>query len=188
VLPDHARKEARQFLAQLGLNPARPILFIQPFTSNPKKNWPLENYLAVASYSHSRGMQVLFGGGPSEAAALGPVRAAGFCTSAGATLLLTAGLIDLSTLTLGGDTGLLHLAVTMNKRVIMLMASMAPGKAHPFQHPDWALVSADNRNIRGIEVRAVIETSTQVLADMKHIDRRPYGQKTPPKIASKAVI
>src|ERR1019366_1302612 len=33
TLPDHALDEARRVLGALGLDPARPLLFIQPFTS-----------------------------------------------------------------------------------------------------------------------------------------------------------
>jgi len=41
VLPEGALADARRFFAAQGLDPAKPTLFIQPFTSTPKKNWPL---------------------------------------------------------------------------------------------------------------------------------------------------
>ena len=94
------------FSPEQNLDAARPTLFIQPFTSSPQKNWPLENYLALARHWRSRGLQIIFGGGPADRAALEPARAEGFCISAGPPLLVSAGLAKLSSFMLGGDSGL----------------------------------------------------------------------------------
>ena len=139
ILPKQAGAEAAEFLASHGLTLDRPLLFIQPFTSAPQKNWPLDRYAEVAGRWRSWGWQILFGGGPADRAALEPVRAAGYPVAAGAPLLLSAALVNASTLVLGGDTGLLHLAVAMGKRVVMVMRSLRPGSTHPFQHKDWAV-------------------------------------------------
>jgi ADP-heptose:LPS heptosyltransferase len=117
----------------------RPTLFIQPFTSSAEKNWPLHRYLKIAQLWRAREWQILFGGGPGEQDALGPAREAGYAVAAGVPLLVSAGLANLSTLTLGGDTGLVHLAVAMGKRVVMLTRSLLPGSTYPFQHKDWAI-------------------------------------------------
>ena len=55
VLPDDALDEARRFFAAAGLDPPRPTLFIQPFTSSPFKSWPLDRHLAVAWHGRERG-------------------------------------------------------------------------------------------------------------------------------------
>jgi ADP-heptose:LPS heptosyltransferase len=165
ILPDDALNEARQFFAAHKLDVAKPTLFIQPFTSSPKKNWPLENYISIAGHWHARGVQVLFGGGPSERAALEPVRQADFPVSAGVPLLITGGLMKLSSLILGGDTGVLHLAVAMGKRVVMLRDSVAPGSPYPFQHPDWAVTPTSGRDIPGIEPGVVIEACTRAFTE-----------------------
>jgi ADP-heptose:LPS heptosyltransferase len=94
VLPAGALNEAQQFFAAHHLNAAKPTLFIQPFTSSPKKNWPLDRYLAVARHWQQCGLQVLFGGGPAERAALEPVGQAGFPVSAGVPFLVTGGLMN----------------------------------------------------------------------------------------------
>ena len=101
--------------------------------------------------------QILFGGGPGERDALESVRQAGFPVSAGVSLLVTGGLMKLSSLILGGDTGALHLAVAMGKRVVMFRHSVAPGSPHPYQHPDWAVTPACGRVVSSIEIGAVIE-------------------------------
>jgi ADP-heptose:LPS heptosyltransferase len=167
VLPDGALAEARSFLAAHHLNAASSLLLIQPFTSSPQKNWPLDRYLAVARHWQQRGVQILFGGGPAERAALEPARLAGFPISAGVPLLVTGGLAKLSTLTLGGDTGVLHLAVAMGKRVVMIMESVAPGRPHPYQHADWALASPNNdRIISNVETETVIAACARAFSEM----------------------
>ena len=57
----------------------------------------------------------------------------------GLPLLVSAGLVQLSALMLGGDTGLGHLAVAQGRRVMMLMMHNNPGACVPFRHPDWAV-------------------------------------------------
>jgi len=166
VLPDDALNEAKQFFAANNLDAARPVLFLQPFTSTPHKNWPLENFLALARHWHSQGMQILFGGSPADRTALEPARAAGFCISAGTPLLVSAGLTKLSTLVVGGDTGLLHLAVAMNRRVLMLMLSTAPGRTHPFQHADWSVTPAGGKAVADIKAGAVIAACAEAFAEL----------------------
>jgi len=121
VLPTDALDTARLFFTRNQLDLNRQTLFIQALTSVPHKNWPLEKYLLLASYWRKRGMQVIFGGSSADIATLEPARLAGFPIAAGSPLLVSAGLVKLSTITVGGVTGLLHLAVAMQKRVVMLI-------------------------------------------------------------------
>jgi ADP-heptose:LPS heptosyltransferase len=165
VLPDGALNEARRFFMAHNLDAAKPAIFIQPFTSTPGKNWPLENYISIAGHWRSHGVQVLFGGGPSERAALEPVRQTGFPVSAGVPILVTGGLMKLSSLVLGGDTGASHLAVALGKRVVMIMKSAAPGNPHPFQHRDWAVIPANGRGVPSIETGAVIEECARAFTE-----------------------
>jgi ADP-heptose:LPS heptosyltransferase len=161
ALPDSVLNEARQFFTTHNLDTAKPALFIQPFTSSPHKNWPLENFLTLARHFRALDVQIIFGGGPSDLAALELARAAGFPVSAGVPLLVTGGLMKLSSLILGGDTGALHLAVAMGKRVVMIRNSIAPGSPYPYQHPDWAITPTNGRNVSNIETSSVIEACTR---------------------------
>ena len=163
TLPASAVEEARRLFRDRGLDPARPTLFVQPFTSSPHKDWPLDRYLATAGFWQRRGWQILFGGGPAERAALEPARQAGFPVSAGVPLLVTAGLMKHSTLIIGGDTGLVHVAVAMDKRVVMLNL---PGSAHPFQHPDWAITQANGQPLATITTDAVNEACARAFAEV----------------------
>ena len=165
VLPDKALNDARQFFTanQLSLN--CPTLFIQPFTSTPTKNWPLDRYCTVARHWREHGRQVLFGGGPSERTMLEPARQAGFPVSAGVPLLVSAGLAELCALTVCGDTGLLHLATAMGKRALAIIPSTAPGSKYPFLHPEWAITASAGVDISSIGAEAVIAACERALAE-----------------------
>jgi heptosyltransferase-1 len=154
-VPPDALAAAGKFFQQNQLNPAAPTLFIQGITSSPQKNWPLENYLAVARHWRGQGMQIIFGGGPADHPALQPALAEHFCVAAGVPLLVTAGLAQLSTFVLGGDTGVTHLAVAQGKPVLMLMQLAASGSPVPFQHADWVITPSTPDNLAGISVAEV---------------------------------
>lgn len=165
VLPQAALDEARRLFAERGLNHTAPTLFIQPFTSEPRKAWPLDRLLAVAEHWRREGIQVIFGGGPADRPALEPAVQAGFPVFVGPPLLVTGGLMKLSSVILGSDTGMLHLAVAMNKRVVMFMADIVPGCPHPFRHADWVVPAADRRNVGEIETGAVIEACARAFSE-----------------------
>ncbi len=156
------REEAQRLLAENRLNPAKPILFIQPFTSSPNKNWPLAKHLAVATHWRAKGLQVCFGGGPAERGLLQPAIAAGFPVFAGAPLAPAIWLINSSSLVLGSDTGLLHLAVAMGKRVLMLMGPDYPGRCIPYGHPEWVLSGSPEISL----VELPEEVVNQAIADV----------------------
>jgi len=163
-LPADALAAAREFTAANSLVPSRPTLLIQPFTSTAQKNWPLENYLAVARHWRDRGVQVVFVGGPADRAPLDPARTEGFCVATGLPLLVSAGLAQLASLTLGGDTGLGHLAVAQGRRVVLLLRHNRPGACVPFRHPDWAIVpEGSSCNIQEITRDRVLAETRKVL-------------------------
>jgi ADP-heptose:LPS heptosyltransferase len=165
VLPADALDEAKKFFAANNLDTAKSTLFLQPFTSSPQKNWPLENFLELARHFHSRGTQIIFGGGPNDRVLLEAARNSNFCVVAGAPLLVSAGLMKLTTLVVGADTGLLHLAVAMGKRVVMIMKSSARGSPHPFQYADWAVTPPPGKTVSEIQTQVVIEACVRTFGD-----------------------
>ena len=164
-VPEADVRAAREFFERVKLEPSQPTLFIQPFTSSPQKNWPLERYLQLAESWRVRGRQVIFGGGPREAELLAGARAAGFAVSAGASLLTTAGLIQLSQVTVGGVTGLLHLGVAMGRRVVMLSGNTAYEMGFPYQHRDW-MIGPSDAPIAAIELATVVAACEAALAEV----------------------
>ena len=177
ILPARAAAEAEAFLAANHISSTKPVLFVQPITSAAQKNWPLENYLQVAEHWRGQGWQIVFGGGPGDRTALEPARAAGHISLAGASLLLSAGLAGRSTLILGGDTGLVHLAVAMGKRVIMLMRTLIPGSTYPFQHEDWAIGPKPGCEIGSISVQTVNDHCARAALELRASPRAdlPFG-------------
>lgn len=167
ILPKSALAQALDVFSELKLDAKKPALFVQPFTSTPRKNWPLENYLALANHVRARGVQVLFGGGPQERAALEPVSRAGFAISAGTPILVSAGLMQLCTLIVGGDTGLLHLAVAMKKRIVCLAPSFRPD---PYQRRDWKITPPDDSAMAGIAVSTVIDACVNALVEQNALE------------------
>jgi ADP-heptose:LPS heptosyltransferase len=155
-LPPAALAAARQFFDGQKIQAGRPVLFLQPFTSSPHKNWPLENFLAVARHFRAQGVAVIFGGGPADRERLEPARQENFAIAAGQPLLATGGLMQLATLTVGGDTGALHLAVAQGKRVLMLLHKLHSGSPIPFQQPGWILAPPGAGEIAGISVDTVL--------------------------------
>jgi ADP-heptose:LPS heptosyltransferase len=156
ALPADALTAAKKYFADHQLDPDGKTLFLQPFTSSPQKNWPLANFIKLARCWRAQGRQVIFGGGPADRTALEPAASAGFVVSAGVPLLVTGGLMKLSTLTVGGDTGALHLAVALGRRVVMLMHAMNAGSPHPFGQPGWAIIPAKTTQMSEISLGTVL--------------------------------
>ncbi len=154
-LPDHAMHEAQSFFMHSRLNPAKPTLFLQPFTSAEAKNWPLANFLALAKIWRHHGGQVLFGGGPNERDRLRPAKSAGFAVAAGVPLQTSAALACLATILVGGDTGLLHFVVALGQRTLALMPAERPGSSIPYRHPEWVVSPPPGRPVSEIPVAAV---------------------------------
>lgn len=165
-LPEENIQAAAAFFTESGYTPAKVTFFIQPFTHYTEKNWSIENYLNLAKHWRNQGIQIIFGGGPSDRENLKQI-AAEFPVSAGKVSLLTAaGLMQLSNLVIGNDTGLLHLAVAMEKRVLMLMASTSPAEYGPYGHPDWTVTPVNSYKIEDIKVGDVNEAITKIHAEL----------------------
>ena len=162
-LPEEARAAARRFGAGHGLDPAKPWLFLQPFTSAEAKNWPLDKHLALARSWREDGGQVIFGGGPDDKDRLVPAGAAGFVVAAGAPLLTSAALARQAAVIVGGDTGLLHFVVALGGRVLALMRTDYPGCSTPYRHPEWVLSPPPGQPVAEIPVSAVWDVLAALL-------------------------
>jgi len=97
-----------------------------------------------------------------DRAALEAASQGGFPVSAGVSLLLSAGLAKLSALTAGGDTGLMHLATAMGKRVVAIIQST---NQYPFQHPEWAVTPSGGVDLSTLGTETVIAACERALAE-----------------------
>jgi ADP-heptose:LPS heptosyltransferase len=170
ILPDDALAAAKKIFSEHKLDFAKPTLFIQPFTSSPHKNWPFENYLALANHWRALGVQVIIAGGPADQPLLDRARSLGFAVPADRPRLTDAGLMKLSTLIIGGDTGFMHLAVALEKRVVMLMNLQGPGSAVPFRHPEWVIVPKTGAPLADVAPETVIDAVGEAMAAAGHIN------------------
>ena len=166
TVPESALCQARDMYQSHQLDPQRQTILFHPFTSTPQKNWPLEHYLAVARMARQSGLQVLFGGGPADAATLEPARLAGYAVTAGAPLMVSGALASLATLVVGGDTGLPHLALAMGRRVLIIMGSIGAGACYPYGHPEWTVVPPEGSPVSAVPADAVWRACSGALADM----------------------
>jgi ADP-heptose:LPS heptosyltransferase len=169
MLPNEEMAQARKLFEEHKLDPAKPSLFIQPFTAHAHKNWSLDKFLELARLWKSRGTQVIFGGGPADRLALEPMAQAGFVVTAGAPLLVSAGLVALSSVIVGGDTGLLHMAVALRKRVVMLMPPPSvTTTTYPYGHREWALNPPEGKETTAISVEVVDQACARAFAEVQN--------------------
>lgn len=164
VLPEAAVNDARAWFADQRLDLTKPTIYFQPFTSTPRRNWPFEHYLALANHWRGRGVQIIFGGGPADKHLLDRAQSLGFAVPARLPRLTDAGLMKLSTLIVGGDTGFMHLAVALGKRVVMLMLLPGSRSAVPFGHPEWVVAHTADLLIEEITPEKVIAAVEVALA------------------------
>jgi ADP-heptose:LPS heptosyltransferase len=142
-LPLENRTAAERLFLEFGLRSDRPTVFIQPFTSTPGKDWPLEKWLALARRLRSLEIQVVFGGGPADRARLEPAISDNYPVAAGTDLLTSCSLAARCDLVIGPDTGLLHMATAAGCRAVLIKHLW--WNAYPYGHPDWVLTPREGR-------------------------------------------
>jgi heptosyltransferase-1 len=157
--------EAAGWMTANGLAPGKPTLFFQPFTSSERKNWPLDRFLELAIRRRAAGGQIIWGGGPKEIARLEGVRQAGFPVAAGHSLPTIAGLLQLSSVVVGADTGVLHLASAIGRRVVMIISAIYPGVPCPYQHPEWCVTPPSGTPTSGVSIDVVEHACVMALSE-----------------------
>lgn len=126
---------ARGFLARSGLDEAgEPLVSIHAGSGSRRKNWPFERFLELLELIGAKGRRrFLFLSGPAEERA-NRERVEAFASQRpeyvfqlqGADLGLIAALLEMSSLYIGNDSGITHLASSVNDRVIALFGPTNP--------------------------------------------------------------
>ncbi|MGZ4958332.1 MAG: lipopolysaccharide heptosyltransferase II [Methylomonas sp.] len=114
----------------------RPVLALCPGAEyGSAKRWPVEHYATVARQKQAQGWQVwLFGSDKDKAVAESiDVLSGGICRNfAGTTSLAEAvDLLSLADFVVSNDSGLMHVAAALDKKVIALYGSSDPGFTPP---------------------------------------------------------
>ena len=131
-----------------------PLLAIHPGSGSPRKNWPLERFLAVAGAAGDAGMAVRFVLGEVEQAMAGPVRAAGFDAWADRALDELADLLAGAACYLGNDSGISHLAAACGCRAVVLFGPTDPSLWAP--RGDMRILRAPGGDLHRLEVADVL--------------------------------
>lgn len=167
VVPKDNVEKAKALFHEWKLSPQKLTIFIQPFTGDGVRGkcWPIERYVLLAEYWKSQGLQVVFGGGPAEKEKLNNV-ASRFPVAAGqADFLTSVGLTTLSTIVVGGDTGLMHAALAAGKRTVMLVGPTNYLRIGPYRHPEWAVRPQTGNLTEDISVEQVVKATTMAIKD-----------------------
>jgi ADP-heptose:LPS heptosyltransferase len=173
-LPSEKKIAAERLFREFGLKPDRPTVFIQPFTSSPQKDWPLEKWLALGRRLRGSEIQLLFGGGPADRARLGSVVSENFPVAAGTDLLTSICLAARCSLVIGADTGLLHLANAAGCRVILMKHQTA--KECPYSHPDWVVTPRQpGVPVAEIELETVLAEILRVVSPESTVVAPPFS-------------
>lgn len=121
----------------------RPQVTLGLGASKPANRWPDRHWEElVRSLSHDRELSVHLCGGPEDVplgAKLARVSATVKDWTGRLNLRESAGLIEAADLFIGGDTGLLHIAVGVGTEVVALFGAADPRRTGPFQSPDAVL-------------------------------------------------
>ena len=124
-------------LRKFGLDTNRPVTIFCPGAEyGPARRWPAEHFGELAKSIVGEGNQVWLLGSPKDREIADQVKTAsgGICRNlAGETNLTDAiRLLAAANLVVSNDTGLLHLASALNRPVVALYGSTAPGLAPPY--------------------------------------------------------
>lgn len=120
AIPITQHAQARQFLAAQGIATGTPWAYLQPFTSTAAKNWPLDRYQRIAATLRSRGCRLLWGGGDADRRAMLDAGVPGHEMLPPLPRAVVAAVLAHATLVVGGDTGFVHLAVALQRPVVMV--------------------------------------------------------------------
>jgi ADP-heptose:LPS heptosyltransferase len=147
LLP-HDVEAATARLARSGPGP-RPYLLILPGSGSRAKNWPTENFIALAKRIEPR-LRSLCILGPAEAELTESFRGAGITTFEGLELGEVAGMAAYARVFVGNDSGVSHLASASGARGVVLFGPTDScrwrplGKVRAMQGESMAKLSIDS--------------------------------------------
>lgn len=167
-LEDHAarvhpseqdRAFARRFLGAS----TQPLIAIHPGSGSPRKNWPLERWIALGRWlgGHHLGPRLLLIGGEADDERIGPLADAwsGMEVIVACSLPLPqlAALLERCRLFVGHDSGISHLAAAVGTRCVLLFgptdpAVWAPGNAgvRILRAPDGDLAALPTEQVQAL--------------------------------------
>jgi len=157
------RAAARAFAAHAG-----PLIALHPGSGSPRKNWPVERWIALAREILRRhpAARLLLIGGEADHAALASLESAlaPFAPWVARDLPLPtlAALLERTTLHLGHDTGISHLAAAVGARCLLLFGPTDPAIWAP-TNPGVTVLAAPAGDLRQLPIEEVIAAVEAIL-------------------------
>ena len=128
---EHEQLDVARLLEQHGIRAVEPFIVLHPWTSNPRKQWPLPRYQDVARrIAEELRHPVIVIGGPEEQPRVGEVRPdtdAVVNLVGQLTLKQLAALLRRAKLLVSNDSGPVHLAASVGTRTVVLFGTADPG-------------------------------------------------------------
>ncbi len=123
-LSDAERNTVNRLFAEQGIRPDEQVIALAPFAADMRRTWGLQRFWQVAAHYANKGAKVLLLGSPQDRAVLErhppPVNAAFIDLVGSLSVLETAAVIQKSSLFLGNDSGLGHIAGAVGARTLIL--------------------------------------------------------------------
>ena len=133
---EEQRERIGQLLAAEGIDPAKPLVAINPMTTWETKHWRNDRFARVADALLDKGIAVVFSGGPQDVRGIEEIRGAMVGKAASlagrTTLKELAALYERVAVLITTDTGPMHLAAAAGAPVVALFGPTAPWRTGPF--------------------------------------------------------
>ncbi len=134
VIPKEAKAFAEQFLQKYAILPQEKILVLVLGTTWPTKNWPLAFFIEVVGQLH-KDFRIILCGGKAEMELGREVKrkaGASVINAVGLTSLLEmAGIIEIASVVVAGDTGPLHMAGALEVPTVGMFGPTNPATYAP---------------------------------------------------------
>jgi len=143
INPSESRN-ADTWLEQRGLAQTRPLVVLAPMAAHATKRWPVERWLELVPRAIAAGADIAVVGGPGDIEACKVVADAGgerAASNAGAMGLQgTGALLEKASVTVSGDTGVMHMSTAVGTPVVTLFGPTAePFGFFPYKAESTAL-------------------------------------------------
>lgn len=136
-LSNEERGFAERFFQDSGVSPDELVIGIHPFAANPARGWHMDNFTELARQLQKRyAARILFFGGPRDKEALTGIRTAlpfAPLEAIGSTTLReTMALLSRCRLLVCNDSGIMHLAASLQVPLVALFGPQSPVKFGPW--------------------------------------------------------
>lgn len=128
---------AERFFHEAGVADDDVLIGIHPFAANPPRSWHIENFIELANILQSRiNCRIVFFGGPRDCSVIEhlqkSVRPAPILAIGGTTLRQSMALLKRLRLLVCNDSGIMHLAASLQVPLVALYGPQSPVKFGPW--------------------------------------------------------